>query len=419
MLSAEISPNDIVTRRDFLFALNRHANRDRPWTAAQNDILSDKSFEEAKAIITRWEGYAPTPLICLPDLAAEAGVAAINYKDESGRFGLGSFKALGGSYAVARLLHHRVERKLARRVPIGEIFDRTHQDALSDVTVTCATDGNHGRSVAWGAEMFGCRCVIFIHAGVSQFREGAIARFGAEVRRVAGNYDDSVREAERAAKDNGWFVVSDTSYDGYLDVPRDVMQGYELMAAEALERLSEPPTHVFLQAGVGGMAAACAALAKRRYGADRPFIVLVEPITADCILRTVAAGKLTAVEGGLDTIMAGLACGEVSVIAWEILKDHADAVMALPDDPVAGLMRRLAEPGGAREPIVAGESAVAGLAGLMAAAADNGVAEAIQLTDQSRILLFGTEGDTDPTLYREFVGRSSAAVRQGALATDC
>jgi len=418
MLSTEISPNAIVTRRDFLFALNRHANRERPWTAAQDHILNDRSFEAAKAVITDWEGYAPTPLIALPDLAAEAGVAAINYKDESGRFGLGSFKALGGAYAVARLLQRQAEKVLARPVPMDEIVDRSHQDVVSGLTVTCATDGNHGRSVAWGADMFGCRCVIFIHAGVSQFREDAIAHFGAEVRRTSGNYDDSIREAEEEATSNGWFVVSDTSYEGYLDVPRDVMQGYELMAAEALDRLSEPPTHMFLQAGVGGMAAACAALAKRRYGADRPVIVLVEPMTAACLLRTVAAGRPTAVDGDLDTIMAGLACGEVSLLAWEILKDHADAVMALPDDPVPGLMRRLAEPGGARPPVVAGESAVAGVAGLMAAAADSDTAAAIKLTDRSRILLFGTEGDTDPTLYREIVGRDAAAVRQAAPAAD-
>jgi diaminopropionate ammonia-lyase len=191
------------------------------------------------------------------------------------------------------------------------------------------------------------------------------------------------------------------------------MQGYELMAAEAFDQLDAPPSHIFLQTGVGGMAAAIAAFARRRTGAERPKIVLVDPERSACWLDSFRAGRPTAVKGGLDTLMAGLACGEVSVLAWEILKDHADAAMAVPDDAAVALMRRLARPDAGDPPIVAGESAVAGLAGLLAAMVDKEARHALGLDEQSRILVFGTEGDTDPELYEELVGATAAEVRAG------
>ena len=295
-----------------------------------------------------------------------------------------------------------------------EIIGRQHPDIVSGITVCCATDGNHGRSVAWGAQNFGCRCVIFIHATVSEARRDAIAHYGAEVRRCAGNYDDSVREAQATATREGWFVVSDTSYEGYMEIPKDVMQGYELMAAEAYDQLDTAPSHIFLQTGVGGMAAAVTAQAKRRWGADRPVIVLADPDRAACWLDSISAGAPRAVEGDLDTLMAGLACGEVSALAWIILRDHADAVMAVPDEAATDLMRRLAEPTAGDPPVVAGESAVAGLAGLVAAFADPEARALLALDESSRVLVFGTEGDTDPALYREIVGADAAAVLERA-----
>lgn len=396
------------------FIANPRARRDAPWTSAQNDILSDDALAEARATICAWDGYAPTPLVALPALAAAEGVASIHCKDEGGRFGLGSFKALGGAYAVARLLQAKVEEALGVPVPMAEIVSRAHDDIVSGVTVCCATDGNHGRSVAWGARTFGASCVIFIHAGVSDARKTAIEAYGAEVRRCEGNYDDSVRAAQQAATDNGWFVVSDTSYPGYMAVPRDVMQGYELMAAEALDAMDPPPTHVFLQTGVGGMAAAVAAYVKRRTGADRPAVVLCDPDQAACWVESFRLDAPTAIEGDLDTIMAGLACGEVSALAWEILQDHADWAMALPDDSAADMMRVLARPAAGDTPIAAGESAVAGLAGLHAAMADDAARAAMELGAGSRVLIFVTEGDTDPALFRKIVGTGAAEVRAGA-----
>lgn len=399
-----------IKAREFTLLPNRSAYKAKPWTEEQNDILNDANFAQAKATISSWPHYAQTPLHALPSLASEAGVASLHYKDEGGRFGLGSFKALGGAYAVARLLQREVERRLKAPVPMQEIVSGAHPDIVSHITVCCATDGNHGRSVAWGAQTFGCHCVIFIHATVSEARKTAIEAYGAEVRRCKGNYDDSVREAQATATREGWFVVSDTSYPGYMEIPKDVMQGYELMGAEAFDELGEPPTHVFLQTGVGGMAAAIAAQAKRRWGVDRPTIVLADPDLSACWLESFRAGRPTPVEGDLDTLMAGLACGEVSALAWAILKDHGDAVMALPDEAAVAMMRRLANPADGEPAIVAGESAVAGLAGLMAASRDKAAREALGLGPESRVLVFGTEGDTDPELYQKIVGRNAAAV---------
>ncbi|NDR57728.1 diaminopropionate ammonia-lyase [Aliiruegeria sabulilitoris] len=393
---------------DFTLTINAAADRAAPWTARQDEILSDAAFATARETISSWPGYAETPLRALPARAAALGIAALHFKDEGGRFGLGSFKALGGAYAVIRLLQKQVETALGHPVPMAEIVSGAHEEITKDITVCCATDGNHGRSVAWGAQSFGCKCVIFIHATVSEGRKTAIEAYGAEVRRTAGNYDDSVREAQETADCEGWFVVSDTSYPGYMDVPKDVMQGYELMAAEAFDALEQPPTHIFLQTGVGGMAAAVAAQAKRRWGADRPTVVLADPDLSACWLESIRTGAPTAIEGDLDTMMAGLACGEVSSLAWEILETHSDAVMALPDLSAIREMRMLATPLDGDPAIVAGESAVAGLAGLANALLVPEAAEALGLGPDSRVLVFGTEGATDPALYREIMEGSAA-----------
>jgi diaminopropionate ammonia-lyase len=397
----------------FSLAMNGAARRDAPWTAAQDAILNDAAFAEARRSIGAWPGYATTPLVALPGFAAEAGVAAIHYKDEAGRFGLGSFKALGGAYAVARVILGRAD---AAGMPLTmeDVVAGRGGGVARNLTVCCATDGNHGRSVAWGAQTFGCRCVIFIHETVSEARKRAIEAFGAEVRRTRGNYDASVREAQATAQAQGWVVVSDTSYAGYSDIPRHVMQGYEVMAAEAFEALKAPPSHVFLQTGVGGMAAAVTAQAKRRWGEARPTIVLADPDRSACWLDSYRAGRPTAVAGDLDTIMAGLACGDVSLLAWEILKDHGDAVMAISDAAAVAMMRRLARPLPGDPPLVAGESAVAGLAALDLAMRDPEARQALGIGEEARVLVFGTEGDTDPELYRKLVGADAEAVRRGA-----
>lgn len=403
---------------DFELLRNTGADSKTAWSAEQDAILSDAGLAQAREVICQWSGHAPTPLLSLPALARVLGIGALYYKDESSRFGLGSFKALGGAYAVARLLQREVaDRKGCEPPDMAAILSGDCADTVGAITVCCATDGNHGRSVAWGAQRFGCRCVIFIHATVSEGRREAIEAYGAKVVRTSGNYDDSVRQAQAQASENGWFVVSDTSYPGYLDIPRDVMQGYELMAAEADDQLPSPPSHVFVQTGVGGVAAAVAGLFKRRHGSDRPCLVLADPDRSACLLESMRAGKPTAVPGELDTVMAGLACGEVSLLAWTILRDHADAVVAVPDSGVAPMMRQLASPMAGDPTIVSGESAVAGLLALALVAHVAETRQALGLSSDSTVLVFGTEGDTDPDLYQELVGESGEAVRQRAAAS--
>lgn len=402
------------TPQAFTLCRNALADVTKSWTAEQDAILSDAALSTARAAIEGWRGHAPTPLVALPALAAKLGISSLDYKDEAGRFGLGSFKALGGAYAVARLLRREIGAKLGRAISMEEVTERAHPEIAAEITVCCATDGNHGRSVAWGAQSFGASCVIFIHAKVSGARKAAIESYGARVRRCPGTYDDSVRIAQNTAAHEGWFVVSDTSYPGYMEVPKDVMQGYEVMAAEALSGYDIPPSHIFLQTGVGGMAAAVAAHAKRRWGVARPLIVLCDPDRSACWLESFRAGKPKAVTGDLDTLMAGLACGEVSALAWTILRDHADAVMALTDASAVAAMRRLARPLGRDRPIVAGESAVAGLAGLITAMGDATARDMLGLGAESRVLVFGTEGDTDAALYTRLVGQSGDDVRATA-----
>ncbi|MCP5156422.1 MAG: diaminopropionate ammonia-lyase [Ectothiorhodospiraceae bacterium] len=390
-----------------------------PYPGWLRATLDEASAAAARAEIESWPGYAPTPLVRLPGLAARAGVASVAYKDEGGRFGLGSFKALGGAYAVLRHVSVEVGRRAGIAPPsAADLLSGRHRAITESLTVACATDGNHGRSVAWGAQIFGCRCVIYVHETVSPGREAAIARYGAEVVRNPGNYDEAVRRAARDAAANGWTVVSDTSWEGYADIPRDVMHGYCLMADEALRELASepPPTHVLVQGGVGGVAAAACATTWWAYGADRPQIVVVEPERAACLFESARAGERVALTGDIETVMAGLSCGETSLLAWQVLVDGAEWFMTVSDDAAMAAMRLMADGVAGDPPVVAGESAVAGVAGLLAAAARPEMAQALGLGPDARVLLFGTEGDTDPELYARIVGRDAAAVRAGAKA---
>ena len=411
----------LLSQSSFRLLHNRRVDRTQSYGAERQRQLGGRRFNQAQAEITQWPGYTVTPLVALPALAAQARVGGILYKDEGMRFGLGSFKALGGAYAVLRLLAREIEtRTSSAGVLAADLTSGKYRDITREITVTCATDGNHGRSVAWGAKMFGARCVIYVHGSVSSGRVDAIAAYGAEVRRNPGNYDDAVRRAAQDAAANGWFVVSDTSYEGYVDVPRDVMQGYAIMVEEFLRQMRGQlaPSHVFVQGGVGGLAAAICSYLWERYGPQRPRLVVVEPINAACLYESATRGVLTAVHGSLDTIMAGLSCGEPSIVAWRLLEDGVDDFMAIEDAPAAQCMRLLAAGTGGDPIIVAGESAVAGLAGMLLAAQEPQARAVLGLSSDSTVLVFGTEGDTDPELYRQIVGRESADVRRSAAARD-
>ncbi len=355
--------------------LNSACNRDMPYDPAWG--LSLTAGEAALHTISRWQGYCPTPLLDLQQLAERLGVARVILKDESSRFGLGSFKALGGAYAVERLY-----RVLGGGKP----------------TFACATDGNHGRSVAWGAQRLGCDCVVYLHAGVTAAREEAIQALGARIKRVQGNYDDSVRKVAEDATQRGWAIVSDTSWEGYEAVARDVMQGYSVMLHELEQQGAGLPTHVFVQGGVGGLAAAVLAHFWEMAGAQRPKLTIVEPDAAACLMASARAGEMTAVRGELDTIMAGLACGEPSLVAWRLLHAGADAFMTVSDCEAIESMRLLASMG-----VVAGESGAAGLAGALAVAQDADASSRLGIDRSSTVLLLNTEGATDPQLYQSLV----------------
>jgi len=387
---------------------NRHGRDPAASLAAAKRLFSREARAETAAAITGWADYQPTPLVSLSGVARAVGVRSVWYKDESSRFGLGSFKALGGAYAVFNYLSKAVAERTGASATPQEIESGAHADITSNITVASATAGNHGCSVAWGARRFYCRCVIFVAEDVSKSRRTAIARHGAEIRVVPGNYDDSVREAARVAAENGWTIISDTSYAGYTQIPREVMLGYTVMIEEAIGQIprAEKPTHVFAQSGVGGMAAAACATLWDHYGVNRPVFVTVEPENAACLFQSALRGQRTTLTGSFDTIMGGLRCGEVSPLAWEILERGADFFLTIPDDIALDAMRLLAQRRHGDQRLVAGESGVAGLAALYGTRENGEMAHQLGLGPASNVLLFGTEGATDPEIYANIVGQS-------------
>ncbi|WP_077963132.1 diaminopropionate ammonia-lyase [Ensifer adhaerens] len=393
-----------------MFLANTLADFGRPLLPEDAAMLSLTAAASVEQQLARRPDHRPTPLHALPALAAELGIAGVFVKDEGHRLGLCSFKALGGSYAVIRLVVEEAERRLGRSVDLDEL-DRPEVQAIAAAqTFGCATDGNHGRSVAMGARLVGAKSVIFVHGGVSETRIEAIAHYGAEIVRVAGTYDDSVREAAQVCEDNGWTVVSDTTWPGYEYIPGLVMQGYTALLSEALRQMGEPPTHVFVQAGVGGIAAATAGHLAVRYGAERPRFVVVDPARAACLYESAKAGHPIKVAHGEPTIMAMLECYEPSLVAWRILSRVADAFMTVDEEDAVSVMNRLARPQGTDPAIVSGESGGVGLAGLLAVARDPALRKTLGLTAQSRVFVINTEGATDPERYAELVGLSPETV---------
>lgn len=393
-----------------MFLLNTNAEHGRPLDSRDMQTLGAAAAVEVERYLSFRDNHAETPLVALPAMAAAAGVAAIHVKDEGFRLGLGSFKALGGAYAVIRLVLEEASRRLNRLVDIADLHTPEVRAVAATMTVACATDGNHGRSVAQGANLVGAHAAIFVHAGVSDERVAAIGRFGAEMIRVAGNYDDSVKEAARVAEEKGWIIVSDTSWPGYERIPGLVMQGYTALVREALRALPEAPTHVFIQSGVGGIAAAVAGHLAIEYGDKRPVFTVVDPARAACLFETARAGHPVSVDQGQPTVMAMLECYEPSLVAWRILSRVADAFMTVDEGDAVAIMKRLANPVGSDPVIVAGESGGVGLAGFLAAVADPAIKAALRLDGYSRVFVVNTEGATDPAMYAEIVGKTPAEV---------
>ena len=375
-------------------------------------------FAETRDFHRQIPGYQPSPLRSLPRLAEMIGVRSIWVKDESARLSLNSFKVLGGSFAIYRFIQRQLGLE-GEDLTFEDLVSEATRAKLGEITFATATDGNHGRGVAWAADKLACRAVVYVHKGTSQARIDAIAGYGAEVHIVDGTYDDAVRQASADAAANGWHVISDTSWEGYQDVPRWVMQGYTTMLSEAQEQLAgqgiSKPTHVFVQAGVGALAAATCGFYASRFGAERPTQVVVEPADARCLFESALAGdgEPHNVGGDLDTIMAGLACGEPSPIAWNVLWDCVDAFVACPDYVAAKGMRVLAVPLADDPFIVSGESGAVTLGALMYIAEWPEFAELddhLELGADSDVLLINSEGNTDPDYFRKVVWEGANSV---------
>jgi len=350
------------------------------------------------------KGYRPTPLVSLKQQAKRLGLGTLLVKDESKRFDLNAFKVLGGSYAIAKYLCGKLD------LPVDEssfarLCEPEIRAALGEITFVTATDGNHGRGVAWAAREFGHKAVVYMPKGTAPERLENIRAEGSDASITQLNYDDAVRLASRHAEERDWILIQDTAWEGYEDIPARIMQGYCTMGLEAYEQIPEKPTHIFLQAGVGSMAGAIAGLFSALYGEARPIVTIVEPNKADCIFRTAQAndGKLHFVTGDMDTIMAGLACGEPCSIGWNVLRDYADHFISCPDYVAAKGMRILGNPAGRDDRVISGESGAACfgcVAEIMLNPKLTHIRTALGLDESSRVLFFSTEGDTDPEGYR-------------------
>ena len=344
--------------------------------------LSIKDIDEAYLSISNWEGYSPTPLIELDKLSKELNLNKIFYKDESKRFDLKSFKALGGAYAVEKV-----------------------SKGNKDIVVATATAGNHGRSVAWGARRLGLKCKIFISEFVSDARGKAMTDLGADVIKVKGNYEKSLIECIKQSTENNWQIVQDVAWEDYTTVPKYTMAGYTVMMKEIVDQIDQNKiSHIILQAGVGGMAGAMIA-GVARYLKNVPETIVVEPDSAACVMESIKTGQIEKIDIKRESLMGGMSCGEVSLVPWEILKNSVKYCISLPDDDIARTMRLLGNGSLSNKKIVAGENSAPGVISLIASCKDEKIKEKIKLNENSNILIIGCEGDTDQEMYQKLINQ--------------
>jgi len=342
--------------------------------------ISKNHIDEAYLTISKWDSYSPTPLLLLNKLSKELNLNKIYYKDESKRFGLKSFKALGGAYAV-------------EKVTKGN----------KDITVSTATAGNHGRSVAWGAKRLGLKCKIFISEYVSDARGKAMEALGADVVKVKGNYEKSLIECIKQSLENNWQIVQDVAWKDYMLVPTLTMAGYSVMMKEIVDQINnEEITHIFLQAGVGGMAGAMVA-GVARYLKNTPKMIIVEPDSAACVMESIKTGKIEKINIERESLMGGMSCGEPSLVPWEILKKSVNNCISLPDDDIGKAMKLFANASFGDDKIVAGENSAPGVISLIASCNDENIKNKINLNSNSNVLLIGCEGDTDQEMYQKLL----------------
>ena len=343
-------------------------------------ILSQDDIDEAYKIISNWDNYSPTPLILLNKLNNKLKLNKIFYKDESKRFHLKSFKALGGAYAVEKIIKGNDKK-----------------------VISTATAGNHGRSVAWGSQKNNLECKIFISEFVSESRAQVMRSFGADVIKVKGNYEDSLNECIKQSKKNNWQIVQDVAWEDYKLVPKLTMAGYSVMMKEVSEQITnEKISHVILQAGVGGMAAAMVA-GIARYLDHIPQIIIVEPDSAACVLESIKKGKIEKISIEKESIMGGMSCGEVSLVPWEILKNSVHFCVTVSDDYISKTVKYLANKEFSEEKIIGGECSTPGIASLIGLSNNHETRKKISLNENSNVLLFGCEGDADEELYQKLL----------------
>jgi diaminopropionate ammonia-lyase len=350
---------------------------------SKNDILSvlpKHDIDEAYKIISRWDNYFPTPLISLNKLSEKLKLNKIFYKDESKRFHLKSFKALGGSYAVEKVTKGNKE-----------------------IVISTATAGNHGRSVAWGSKKLGLKCKIFISEHVSESRAEVMRNFGADVIRVKGNYENSLNECIKQSNQNNWQIVQDVAWQDYKLIPKLTMAGYSVMMKEISEQINNQQiSHVILQAGVGGMAAAMVA-GIARYLNHVPKIIIVEPESAACVLESIKTGKIEKISIEKESLMGGMSCGEVSLVPWQILKNSVSYCVTVSDNYIAKTVKFLANCEFSNEKIIGGECSTPGIISLVGLCNDVEIKKKINLNEDSNVLLFGCEGDADEELYQKLL----------------
>jgi len=402
---------------DFSWIIKKHDERHMD---SAREMFPIEVARTARRFHRQIPGYQMSPLVALSNLATMFGVGGIWVKDEASRLELNSFKVLGGSFALYRFIQNRLNIDDSK-MNYEYLISKEVKDLLGDITFASATDGNHRRGIAWAAQKLGHPCVIYVHKETSKRRIDAIRSYGATVKIIDGNYDDAVRQIVVDAEKHGWEIISDTSWEGYRQVPTWIMQGYSTMMAEIQEQLScqgiPRPTHVFVQAGVGALAAAVTGFYHSLCKDKAPKCIIVEPDKAACIFESARKddGEPHSVGGALDTIMAGLACGQPSEIAWNVLKDTGDAFIQVPDYIAARGMRVYATPLKGDPFIVSGESGAVTLGALISILKERGAEELrdfLQIDDSSQILLINTEGNTDPVLFRQVIWEGSNPVPQ-------
>jgi diaminopropionate ammonia-lyase len=374
-------------------------------------FLSHSEVAKAKEFHASFPQYKETPLVDLNNLANHLGLDGVYLKDESYRFGLNAFKVLGGSFSMAKHMAEKLNKDISE-LPYEKLISDEVRNELGEITFVTATDGNHGRGVAWTANKLKQKSVVYMPKGSSLTRLENIRKEGAEASITDMNYDDAVRLAAKYADDNNGLMVQDTAWEGYEKIPAWIMQGYGTMALESLDQLKnkgiDRPTHIFVQAGVGSLAGAVQGFFASEFGEDCPKTVIVESNLADCLYKSAEAndGDFRVVGGDMQTIMAGLACGEPNTIGWEVLKNHSTAFVSCPDWVAAKGMRILGNPIKGDSHVVSGESGAVP-AGLLFEIMTNpeykDLKEALELNENSKVLLFSTEGDTDPDKYKSIV----------------